>query len=331
MIKPVFYITILISVLLNHTWAQQNLVYNGDFEEYSSCPQNESSPFQSPKEIEKCVGWKAPTYGTSDYFNTCATNPIVNPNSALGEQIPFNGNGYVGGFFSSYSGGAGYDGYSGIMWWEYIQGKLVLPLEQGRIYKLSLELSLAEYSDLMISEFGVYFSEFPIATPNTAALNVVPQCVFHESYYFRDTVNWIHLEQYFLASGNEKYITIGNFKDNLLTDTLRRYDISPMFVNPNATYFYIDNVELTNENIEIPNIFTPNKDGINDTWSLPFSDAVGAKKVSVLNRWGNLIYEGDLKNFAWDGRTQNGDECIDGIYFYRINNTNIAGFIQLVR
>ncbi|WP_343635774.1 gliding motility-associated C-terminal domain-containing protein [Fluviicola sp.] len=330
MIKPAFYITILLFVLLNHSQAQPNLIYNGDFEEYSSCPQYESSPFQNPKEIEKCIGWKAPTYGTSDYFNTCATNPTISvPANALGIQNPYSGNGYLGGSFTNYGGGAGNDGYSGIMWWEYIQGQLISQLEENKIYKLSMEVSLAEYSDLMINEIGAYFSDFPISSPNTAALTVNPQCVFYNSNHFGDTLNWQYVETIFIASGHERYVTIGNFRNDTSTDTLRRYDISPTYVNPYVTYFYIDNVVLTSVNIDIPNIFTPNNDGINDLWSLPFSDA--SKKVSILNRWGNLIYENDLENFAWDGKTQKGEECLDGIYFYRINNTNIAGFIQLVR
>lgn len=53
--------------------AQQNLIYNGDFELYSTCPTSESSPWHAPNyEITKCLGWRPPTYGTSDYFNTCA-------------------------------------------------------------------------------------------------------------------------------------------------------------------------------------------------------------------------------------------------------------------
>ncbi len=75
---------------------QTNLVFNGDFEIYSSCPLSESSPFQNPYEITKCTGWNAPTYGTSDYFHRCATNPIVSvPSNLGGFQQPFNGDGYL--------------------------------------------------------------------------------------------------------------------------------------------------------------------------------------------------------------------------------------------
>ncbi len=304
---------------------------NGDFEQYSDCPDFESGPFQFPKEIEKCIGWKAPTYGTSDYFNECAVGTNVDvPLNILGDQMPFNGNGYLGGLFSNYTGGAGDDGYTGNMWWEYIQGQFTQPLEAGKIYKFSMEVSLAEYSDLMITEIGVYFSDFQISSPNTAALTVSPQLVFYEPNYFRDTVNWVHLETYYVSNGSEKYLTIGNFKDDQNTDTLRRYSTNPP--TPDATYFYIDNVVVTDagNDIQISNVFTPNGDGINDIWKLPFADGNAEKQVYVLNRWGNLITQGSLNGFYWDGNDTNGNAVNDGVYFYKVSDTNISGFIQLV-
>ena len=315
------------------SFSQQNLVYNGDFEEYSSCPEYESTPFQNPQEIEKCIGWKAPTYGTSDYFNTCATNPTISiPSNFGGEQLPFNGNGYLGGYFTNFTGGAGSDGYSGIMWWEYVQGELIQPLEANMTYKLSMEISLAEYSDLMINEIGAYFSISSVSTNNTASLNLVPQCVFQKSDYFTDTLNWMHLETTFVANGNEQFITIGNFNDNLTTDTIRRYNYEPLIINPYVSYFYIDDVQL----IEVPfevnltNVFSPNGDGINDFLEFP---SIGAsdQKVIIINRWGNRIYESSLKNFSWDGKDFNGIEVNEGTYFFTISDINKSGFVQLIR
>lgn len=313
--------------------AQQNLVFNGDFEQYSDCPESESTPLQNPKEIEKCIGWKAPTYGTSDYFNPCAAGTNVDvPLNILGEQIPFSGKGYLGAYLASFTGGSGDDGYNGIMWWEYIQGQITEPLISGNIYKFSMEVSLAEYSDLMITEMGVYFSDVPISSPNTTSLTVSPQIVFYKPDYFRDTTNWIHLETYYIANGTEKYLTIGNFRDNLTTDTLRRYDLGALSINPDVTYFYLDNVLLTNASneIEIANVFTPNGDGANDVWKLPFTDSNSEKQVFIVNRWGNMIAQGSLNGFYWEGNDTNGNAVSDGVYFYKVSDTNISGFIQLI-
>jgi gliding motility-associated-like protein len=313
--------------------AQTNLIINGDLEQYSSCPTSNSNPFQFPKEIEKCAGWKAPTYGTSDYFHECAVGTTVEvPINAVGSQSAFSGKGYLGGFMASYTGGAGDDGYSGIMWWEYVQGTLIQTLEAGKIYKFSMEISLAEYSDLMINEIGVYFSDIPISSLNTASLTVSPQIVFSEPNYFRDTTNWIHLETYYVANGTENYLTVGNFKNEYDTDSLRRYNNSP-FLNPNVSFYYFDNFSLTGaeSDVSIPNVFTPNGDGANDFWKLPFSGGNTEKQVFIVNRWGNLIAQGSLNGFSWDGKDANGSAVSDGVYFYKVSDTNISGFIQLIR
>lgn len=312
--------------------AQQNLVLNGDFEQYSSCPINATDPFQIPYEIEKCIGWKSPTYATSDFFNTCSSNPINQiPFNSGGMQNSFNGNGYLG-FASIYQLGMGTDGYNGPMWWEYIQGNFTQALEAGKVYKFSMAVSLAEYSDLMISELGVYFSDVPISSPNTASLTFIPQIIFYEPNYFRDTVEWIRLETYYVANGTEEFITIGNFRDNTETDTLRRYNLVPNSANPNVSYFYIDAVSLTDatNGVSIANVFTPNGDGINDVWKLPFTSGDDKKQVFIVNRWGNLIAKGPLNGFFWDGKDERGNSVSDGVYFYKVSDTNISGFIQLV-
>jgi gliding motility-associated-like protein len=314
------------------TIAQQNFVFNGDFEQYSSCPTNATDPSQIPYEIEKCIGWKSPTYATSDFFNTCSSNPINQiPFNSGGVQNTFNGNGYLG-FASVYQVGMGTDGYNGPMWWEYVQGQFTQALEEGIVYKFSMEVSLAEYSDLMISELGVYFSDLPISSPNTAALKSNPQIIFYEPNYFQDTIDWIHLESYYVANGTEKFLTIGNYRDNIENDTLRRYNLEPNSANPYVTYFYIDAVSLTDasNDIEIANVFTPNGDGANDIWKLPFASGKNEKQVYIVNRWGNLITQGSLNGFYWDGNDACGNAVSDGVYFYKVSGTNISGFIQLI-
>lgn len=313
----------------------QNLILNGDFEDYTSCPTNCSAPFQAPNyEINKCLGWTCPTYGTSDYFNVCSASPIVGiPNNGQGNQNPYNGKSYVGGYFTSYTGGSGTDGYSGIMWWEYIQGQFVAPLETGKVYKISLFVSVAEYSDLVIKEFGAYLSSNNITSPNSSNLNVIPQIKFINNSYFTDTVNWVQVEGTYLANGGEKYITIGNYNNNIITDTLRRY-YSPFIIMPFVTYMYIDAAETIDitDTQPIPNVFTPNGDGINDLWKLPLG--LNNYEVYIYNRWGNEIIKASALNFAWDGKTKQNIMCSNGTYFYVIKNTqnnanSIKGFFQL--
>ena len=68
----------------------------------------------------------------------------------------------------------------------------------------------------------------------------------------------------------------------------------------------------------IPNAFTPNGDGLNDTFGpIPRYDYVNRYHMSIFNRWGQMIYETSDINQGWDG-TFKGSPSMLGAYVYRI-------------
>ena len=79
-------------------------------------------------------------------------------------------------------------------------------------------------------------------------------------------------------------------------------------------------------NIYIPNIFSPNDDGINDKFALSFGSdlQVTAMTGSIFDRWGNLVYSSDEIPFEWDGFLAD-EVMMPGVYVYRITCTYIAG------
>ncbi|HZH85735.1 MAG TPA: gliding motility-associated C-terminal domain-containing protein [Brumimicrobium sp.] len=91
--------------------------------------------------------------------------------------------------------------------------------------------------------------------------------------------------------------------------------------------------------ISIPNIFTPNGDNENDFFQLINVQNISELEVIILNRWGNLVFESSELNFKWNGSVQNnGPECSDGTYFYKITAKDLNGeevlkhgFVQLSR
>jgi gliding motility-associated-like protein len=66
--------------------------------------------------------------------------------------------------------------------------------------------------------------------------------------------------------------------------------------------------------INVPNVFTVNNDGINDEWQIIVKNA-SAVKVDIQNRWGNTMLTLGA-NESWDG-TIDGKDAKDGVYFYR--------------
>ena len=75
--------------------------------------------------------------------------------------------------------------------------------------------------------------------------------------------------------------------------------------------------------IIVPNVFTPNGDGENETYGLQSINAISQEAI-ILNRWGVTMAELNAPNASWDGKISNGLEANEGVYFikYRIIGPN---------
>lgn len=78
------------------------------------------------------------------------------------------------------------------------------------------------------------------------------------------------------------------------------------------------------EGLIIPNVFTPNGDGMNDEFTLRNSN-INEFKFEVYNRWGNLIYTSVAPQISWDGRTTAGIEAPAGTYFWTVSANLASG------
>jgi gliding motility-associated-like protein len=65
------------------------------------------------------------------------------------------------------------------------------------------------------------------------------------------------------------------------------------------------------DEIEIPNVITPNGDGKNDYFTIKNIDKVRYSKLVIFNRWGQKIYEKEPYDNSWDARGHS-----DGVYFW---------------
>ncbi|NVK64037.1 MAG: gliding motility-associated C-terminal domain-containing protein [Flavobacteriales bacterium] len=98
---------------------------------------------------------------------------------------------------------------------------------------------------------------------------------------------------------------------------------------------YLENCEAT---IVMPNVFTPNSDPTNGLFHPVYMDGVSSAKTTILNRWGNVIFETDDPDINWNGKDISGKEVKDGTYFWKMvyrdlnNDENIIhGNVQLIR
>lgn len=85
---------------------------------------------------------------------------------------------------------------------------------------------------------------------------------------------------------------------------------------------------------EIPNIFSPNGDGVHDSWMIKYLDTYPESTVDIFNRYGQSIYHSVGYGVPWDG-TINGKPVPIGTYYYIVNPKNgraiITGYVDVIR
>ena len=88
------------------------------------------------------------------------------------------------------------------------------------------------------------------------------------------------------------------------------------------------------QKIKIPNAFSPNGDGKNDTWRILNIDDYPENEVIVYNRWGGVVFNTVNYNNEWDG-TRNGLPLSTGTYYYIVEikkgNKPYTGALTIVR
>ncbi|GAA4323296.1 hypothetical protein GCM10023149_24150 [Mucilaginibacter gynuensis] len=87
--------------------------------------------------------------------------------------------------------------------------------------------------------------------------------------------------------------------------------------------------------IKIPNTFTPNGDGVNDTWKITSLASEHSNcQLNIYNRYGTLVYASRGYANEWDG-TYNNTAVPAGTYYYLIDLKNnkpfITGYVMIIR
>ncbi len=124
------------------------------------------------------------------------------------------------------------------------------------------------------------------------------------------------------------------------------------FVSPNETTVYTVTVKNTYcENRDsvtvfidlclegltspVPQIISPNGDGINDYWEIEHIDYFELNSLKIFNRWGTEVYSASPYLNEWHGQSNNGIDLPDGTYYYMINlgngNADQTGYLIIHR
>jgi len=225
------YFALLITASALNAQVANNLVTNGSFEN--------SKKIHGWGEYYKADSITSSNNTTVDLYskNSCESDFSV-PQSYMGNQEAKSGYNYAGitAFYADDAGflktKPGYRKYS-----EYLQMPLTEPLIAGKAYTISFNASLAERSAYAVSGMGIYFSKEKVDVKNNAFLNVTPHMVTTEIMTSQD---WVTYSGTYVATGGEKYLTLGCFNDYM--DTLKV--IPPNTNNSRKAYYFIDDVSL---------------------------------------------------------------------------------------
>ena len=89
----------------------------------------------------------------------------------------------------------------------------------------------------------------------------------------------------------------------------------------------IDSILIQRLDYRVPDIFSPNNDGVNDVFRPFFLGEMDVVEVRVYNRWGQLVFESnDPSNPGWDG-TYNGKAAPSDAYLWEIS-VGLSGDIK---
>ena len=99
----------------------------------------------------------------------------------------------------------------------------------------------------------------------------------------------------------------------------------------NACISAADTIEITIKdcelNIIIPNIFTPNGDGVNDIFGPELTPLENIKEFQmfIYDRWGRIVFSTESYDTLWNGYNKNGHPHAEGVYYCVIYVTNMLG------
>lgn len=119
-----------------------------------------------------------------------------------------------------------------------------------------------------------------------------------------------------------------SYVDNLRGNQrqVRRYRIRAEFARDTFAVSFSNVVDLVDEAfIRLPNAFTPNGDGLNDTFGPTGRYELRETELVIYDRWGKLLFQTLKPNEPWDGRAAGGDIVPPGVYVYLFRGRDAGG------
>ena len=230
--------------LLSSSITAQNLVPNGSFEDYISCPQYLDG-MEFVEHWYKSIIYPGLDYyhnPSPDYFHECALHPNLGvPQNVAGYMYAFDGVAYSG--IIALSANSSFREFLGV--------EMISSLIQGQTYYCSMRVSKADEwngnAGIAINGLGIVLSDQEIYSSTIDALSESAVVYFAE--IVDESSEWVLLYGEYVAEDEYQYLHIGNFLGEGENQVLSASE-SMVYA-----YYYIDDVRVSTE----PLLVTSNK------------------------------------------------------------------------
>lgn len=243
---------VFILFLNNQMVSQENLIYNGGFEVYTKIPILEN-------QMDLCKGWSSPI-NSSDYFHMKSKkkSKINIPNTFLGHKKCIEGESFVG--LTVFDKNYGFK--------EYIQTQISTPLIKDSLYRIEFLISIAEQSTYNPNKkISFAFTDTSLINKAHENKNKNMQIYYDKKgysmidynrtitvgfdslYKVKDSIyEWKRVRFNYKSIGNEKFLTIGVFKNDISkwNHFYRRYFVKKLNKASltDGAYVFIDDISL---------------------------------------------------------------------------------------
>lgn len=171
-----------------------------------------------------------------------------------------------------------------------------------------------------------------ICMGETATASLILEGNYADQFIWQDSLGLFNQ-----VNDSEILINTQNFAEGLVP--YNNYEVTVLVMGeapcPSATATMM--FDVINCEVVIPDIFTPNGDGVNDMFEITGISSFQNSRLIVLNRWGKVVYESDNYGWPyWNGtHHKSGAELADGVYYYELilgrTNEAFQGTITIVR
>lgn len=324
--KFFFEITFLFCMFSNSiSIAQTNLVPNPSFEDTAYCVTGSG-------EMPAALGWDS-YLDSPDYFNPCTSDPFVSvPNNWGGYQQPATGNAYSAlGTYSSYFGQVDGREFMG----RNLSSSLTIGTKYYVSFKVCLSISDTIFANCATNNLGASFSTIPYHwVTNPAPITNNPK-VFSTTI-ITDTLGWTMITGSFIADSAYQYIMLGNFFNDVNTDTLI---VNGSFSANCFAYYYIDDVCVSTDSLGC-NLSVGISETLTDKLSCsiypnPVSDYIHISNLNdtydltIQNALGQILFE--EKNITSSNKRVDANQFDTGLLLINIKTSTKKIYYKFIK